>query len=267
MPAPSYVIASGRGLAAVWLVEVLARDALPRWQALASRLIEHFSALGIDPGASRDVARVLRLAGTMNTTPVPARLVRCVYPEVGAPAVYGFDELCKLLLPYARPKRRRRPSAARLVRLGGRESKLWADRLADLDRLLELRWFGALPPRERDYWMLLGACALSWMIPPGVARREARMLAIRAIGGDWGEREVDARLGEVLGRAESAGRGEVVTWQGVEVDPRYRYRTSTIIELLQITAGEQRGMKTLIGPAEAARRYQGYRHHSCRNAR
>ena len=200
VPAPSYVIASGRGLAAVWLVEVLARGALPRWQALASRLIERFGALGIDAGASRDVARVLRVAGTMNTNPVPARLVRCVYPEVGEPAVYRFDELCALLLPYARPKRRkagqaqpqpvrakrhRRPSAARLVRLGGRESRLWADRLADLDRLLELRWFGALPPGERDYWMLIAGAALSWMIPPGVARREARMLAIRAIGGDW----------------------------------------------------------------------------------
>ena len=184
VPAPSYVIASGRGLAAVWLVEVLARGALPRWQALASRLIERFSALGIDAGASRDVARVLRVAGTMNTTPVPARLVRCVYPEVGEPDVYRFDELCALLLPYARPKRRktgeeqpqpvrakrhRRPSAARLVRLGGRESRLWADRLADLDRLLELRWFGALPPGDRDYWMLLAGAALSWMIPASLA--------------------------------------------------------------------------------------------------
>ena len=96
VPAPSYVIASGRGLAAVWLVEVLARGALPRWQALASRLIERFSALGIDAGASRDVARVLRVAGTMNTTPVPARLVRCVYPEVG-PCVRA--ERCTVIRP------------------------------------------------------------------------------------------------------------------------------------------------------------------------
>ena len=44
-------------------------------------------------------------------------------------------------------------------------------------------------------------------------------------------------------------------WQGVEVDPRYRYRTGTIIDVLQISADEQRGMKTLIGPAESARRY------------
>ena len=58
----------------------------------------------------------------------------------------------------------------------------------------------------------------------------------------------------MLRRAEAAGRGEVVVWKGIEVDPRYRYRSATIIDVLQITADEQRAMKTLIGPAERARR-------------
>ena len=269
VPAPSYVIASGRGLAAVWLLDVLPREALPRWQALELALVDRFDGLGVDR-AARDVTRVLRLAGTMHTK--AARLVRCLYPEVGAPRRYRFDELCGLLLPYSRPevsrskgehkggqsaqRVRTRPAAARLVRLGGADAKLWADRLADLDRLLELRWFGELPPGQRDFWMLLGACALSWMIPPGAVRREVRMLAIRAIGGDWGQREVDARMGTVLRRAEAAGRGEVVVWQGVEIDPRYRYRTQTILDVLQISADEQRAMRTLIGPEESARRYR-----------
>ena len=267
LPAPSYVIASGRGLAAVWLVEVLPREALPRWQALEMALVDRLDGLGVDR-AARDVTRVLRLAGTLHTK--AARLVRCLYPEVGAPKRYGFDELCGLLLPYSRPELskskgehksgqpaqrvRTRPRAARLVRLAGADAKLWADRLADLDRLLELRWFGELPPGQRDFWMLLGACALSWMIPPGAARRETRMLAIRAIGGDWGQHEIDARMGTVLRRAEAAGRGEVVVWQGIEVDPRYRYRTGTILDVLQISADEQREMRTLIGLQERARR-------------
>ena len=277
VPAPSYVLASGRGLAAVWLVDVLAREALPRWQALEVALVERFDGLGVDR-AARDVTRVLRLAGTIHTG--SERLVRCLYPEVGTPRRHGFDELCRLLLPYARPERSRaaskrkgrpaepvrtRPSAVRLVRLGGRESRLWADRLADLDVLLEQRWFGGLPPGQRDPWMLIAGAALSWMIPPSAARREARMLAIRAIGGDWGERQVDARLGTVLQRAEAAGRGEVVSWQGMDVDPRYRYRNATIIDLLQITLDEQRKMRTLIGPEERGRRYQ--EHQADRNAR
>ena len=277
LPAPSYVIASGRGLAAVWLVEVLPRQALPRWQALELALFDRLDGLGVDRSA-RDVTRVLRLAGTMHTK--AARLVRCLYPDVGTPKRYRFDELCQALLPYSRPevsrsKRehkgrqparrvRTRPSAARLVRLAGAEAKLWADRLADLDRLLELRWFGELPPGHRDFWMLVSACALSWMIPSSAVRREIRMLGIRAIGGDWGQREVDARMGTVLRRAEAAGRGEVIVWKGIEVDPRYRYRTATIIDLLDIALDEQREMRTLIGPHERARRYQ--EHQADRNA-
>ncbi len=32
-----------------------------------------------------------------------------------------------------------------------------------------------------------------------------------------------------------AARAERVTWEGVELDPHYRFRTETIIELLGIT--------------------------------
>ena len=171
IPFPSYVLGTGRGLVAVWLVEVLPREVLPRWQAA---LVEH-----------------LRLAGTLNTAPVPARLVRCLYPEAGSPRVYGFEALCEGVLPLARPERAREGSAprgrssarvVRLVRLSGADAKLWADRLADLDRLLELRWFGSLPPGHRDIWMFLSACALSWMVPAWAVRREVRTLAVRAIG-------------------------------------------------------------------------------------
>ena len=263
IPAPSYVLGTGRGLAAVWLVEVLPREVLPRWQALQAVLCEALRPLGADPRA-RDAARVLRLAGTLNTAPVPARLVRCLYPQVGSPHVHGFEALCEALLPLSRPERvreaapRRRssPRVARLVRSSGADAKLWADRLADLDRLLELRWFGALPPGHRDVWAFLGAAALSWMIPPAAVSREVRTLAVRAIGGAWGEREVESRLCTVLRRAEAAGRGEAVTWQGVQVDPRYRFRTSTILEWLDVSPDEQREFRTLIGPEERARRYR-----------
>ena len=57
----------------------------------------------------------------------------------------------------------------------------------------------------------------------------------------------------------------MVSWQGMDVDPRYRYRNATIIDLLQITLDEQRKMRTLIGPEERGRRYQ--EHQADRNAR
>ena len=264
IPFPSYVLGTGRGLVAVWLVEVLPREVLPRWQALQAALVEHLRPLGADPHA-RDVARVLRLAGTLNTAPVPARLVRCLYPEAGSPRVYGFEALCEGVLPLARPERAREGSAprgrssprvVRLVRSSGADAKLWADRLADLDRLLELRWFGVLPPGHRDVWVFLAAAALSWMVPPAAVRREVRTLAVRALGEAWGARDVESRMCAVLRRAEAVSRGDTVTWQGVQVDPRYRFRTSTILDWLDITLDEQREFRTLLGPEESARRYR-----------
>ena len=198
---------------------------------------------------------------------MPARLVRCLYAAVGSPAVHAFEELCEALLPFSRPRRPRAKAlsgarsashVARLVRSSGAEARLWANRLADLDRLLELRWFGSIPPRHRDVWVFLAAAALSWMIPPAVVQREARTLAVRAIGGAWGERDVESSLCTVLRRAEAAGRGETVTWQGVPVDPRYRFRTSTILEWLEVTADEQRAMCTLISREESVRRYRAH---------
>ena len=94
---PSYVLATGRGLAAVWLVELL-----PRWNAVQAELVDRFRRrLGADP-AARDAARALRLAGTFNTRCSPSRQVRCLYPEVSLPEVYSFDAVCDWILPATR---------------------------------------------------------------------------------------------------------------------------------------------------------------------
>ena len=264
VPAPSYVLGTGRGLAAVWLCEVLPARALPRWQALQAALVRALACLGAD-AAVRDCARVLRLAGTLNTRPVPPALVRCLYPELGAPATYAFDELCAAVLPWSRPdspaggygdrsRASRRAPVLRLVGSPRSAAQLWTDRLGDLQRLREWRWFGPLPPRERDIWLFVASCALAWIAPPGVVRREVRALAAIALGGAWSPALVDELMGSALRRAEAAGRGERVTWEGVEIDPRYRFGTATILDWLSITPEEERSMRTLFGPEERARR-------------
>ena len=50
----------------------------------------------------------------------------------------------------------------------------------------------------------------------------------------------------ICNRAHMAARGERVTWEGVELDSRYRFRAETIIKLLGITAEEQKSLRTLI---------------------
>jgi hypothetical protein len=51
-----------------------------------------------------------------------------------------------------------------------------------------------------------------------------------------------------------AACGQTVTWQGVDLDPRYRFRTDVIVQWLEITPAEQREMFNLIGADEKRRR-------------
>jgi hypothetical protein len=100
--------------------------------------------------------------------------------------------------------------------------------------------------------MFLAGNAMSCLAPPERLERELYALAREAAG--WHDTESGSRMHAIFKRAHMAARGEKVVWEGVEIDPRYRFKNETILELLGITAEEQRGMRTLISPAEKARR-------------
>lgn len=50
------------------------------------------------------------------------------------------------------------------------------------------------------------------------------------------------------------GQGERVEFAGAKMDPRYRFKNQTIIELLEITPEEERRLKTIISDDERRRR-------------
>ena len=100
---------------------------------------------------------------------------------------------------------------------------------------------GPLPAGHRDIWLFLSACALSWMVPIGSLRRELVDLGREATGGAWSERMIMTDMGTAIRRAEAAARGEGIEWppgSGETVDPRYRFKDSTIRDRLGITAEE-----------------------------
>ena len=127
---------------------------------------------------------------------------------------------------------------------------LWELRLAELQQLLEHRWFGILPEGQRDAWMLLAGVAIGYLVPAPMVRREITALADQVTGGRWHERETASRMSSVIARAELAARGERIDYRGHMVDPRYRFRTATIIEHLAITEAEMRacGFRHLVSP-------------------
>jgi hypothetical protein len=259
IPTPSLAISTGRGLAALWLHDPVPREALPRWNAVQKRLHEVLKPLGADAGA-KDAARVLRLAGTVNGK--SGKVVEALRPPG---EVWAFGDLADEVLPYTReemaelrdlriPRAVRRPTG-RLWTPGQGLTvvTLWEARLSDLQLLLRLRWDGELPPGRRDRWLFLAGCAMSWLaVTPEVMRRELYALAQEA--GGWSEGETVSRLSAVINRAMMAEGDEKIRYGSVEVDPRYRFTTQTIQDWLEVTADEERHMRTLISPAEKARR-------------
>jgi hypothetical protein len=259
MPAPTMAIASGRGLYVIWLHEAIPRAALTRWNAAQRELWRVLSPFGGDRGAL-DAARVLRLAGTKNSKN------GATVEQIAPPGeVWKFDDLAEEILPLGREELYdlRIQRAARDARMPSKsrqrppmaftQSTLWEGRLTDLQKLRQLRWFeGDLPPGARDHWMFLAGVAMSWIAIPQVLRRELWELSKEAAS--WNDAESGKRLSAIMKRAHMAAKGERVEWNGVEVDPRYRFRNSTIIELLEIEDWEMEEMSVIISSDEARRR-------------
>ena len=252
IPEP-WLLATGRGLLALWPHDAVPRQALPRWQAVQRHLVDSLRGFGADPLA-RDAARVTRLVGTVNSkSGEPVRLVH--EPRTSR---WAFDDLAHEVLPVARgelhslqAERARRRANGRAG--GGAPNRslnaatLWETRLSDLQRLRKKRFFASmLPPGQRDAWVFLAGVAMSWVCPPAVLRREMRALAHEA--GSWPGEETETRLQAVFERAHRAAAGESVEFQGRRVDPRYRFRSSTIVEWLAIEPEEMRaaGLRDLV---------------------
>jgi hypothetical protein len=244
LPAPSFAIASGRGVALTWLHSAAPRQALPRWRLCQQRIFEVLKRFGADPLAT-DAARVLRLVGTRNSK--SGSIVEAITP---AARPWLFDMLADEILPFTRAEidtlrvERVKRSAAREAGVhNGRPTlvafnaaTLWQGRLDELERLLRHRWFGSLPPGHRDAWLFTAGIGASYLTPPSRLRRELFHLARRVAC--WSDHETGHRLQCVIQRAEAAARGERFDWHGNQIDPRYRMKDETIIRVLDITEQE-----------------------------
>jgi len=254
IPGPSYVLSTGRGLLVLWLHGLVPRAALPRWMAVQQHLARTLAPFGADHRAL-DAARVFRLAGTQNSK--VRAIVRPTYMAAPAAQLWRWDweDLATEVLPRTRAEivslRARRAERAARGEGPAPASRLtaatyWETVLADLQRLRQARWFGPLPPGQRDCWMFLAGCAMSWLAPPFALRREMHALAQES--GGWTEREAQSRMSTLFRRAELAAAGGTVEWNGQKVDARYRFRSSTIVDWLQITPSEMRnaGLRVLV---------------------
>ncbi len=262
MPEPSYAVSTGRGAALVWLLTPTSRKALSRWMAVQRKLGQALHGFGADM-AALDAARVLRVIGSVNSK--SGQTVRAVYTSgpMDRLARYQFDEFANEVLPLSRDKlaevislrvaKAKQRAEGKVFRpvteLNG--GTYWEAVLTDLQSLRRLRWFGDLPPGQRDLWTFLAGNAMTWLTPFGASlQRELNQLALEA-GGWWDDAEVRTRLSSLFTRFQMARDGQTIEWEGKQVDPRLRYRKDTIIDQLAITPDEMRegGLRVLVDDA------------------
>jgi hypothetical protein len=261
IPDPSLAISSGRGLYIIWIHTPIPRRALPRWSACQRQLIEDLRGFGADP-AAKDAARVLRLPGTRHSkTGTIVQTIR------SSDEVYYFDDLAEKILPRTREEylaeiydiRAARAARSRRKHLGGAPrgygvETLWATRLDDLQKIRKLRWFREPLPDFRDRWLFLSGVAMSWISPPEKMQRELYALAKEA--GGWTPGKTKSQMHAVFRTTRDAVAGKKIIWNGNEIDPRYRFKSQTILEWLEITAEEERYLTTLISSDERRRRWR-----------
>ncbi|WP_306131682.1 hypothetical protein [Roseivivax marinus] len=251
LPEPTILLSTGRGLAAIWLINPLPPQALPRWQSAQNVLVDLFNSLGADPRC-RDAARVTRLPGSLNTK--CGREARILS---GALRRYDFDQLSDdIYVAAGRPtrqdlrKRKERPKKRKEgMRTGGLPpAARFAAVLRDLERL-RIAWGGLVPEGSRNTWLHLYATCLSHTSEPtDIARRVEDMAAVATPGLPRSEVAPIVKL--------AVRHASLPAARSPRLDGRYHYSGATLAELLGVTAeaANTLGLEQIMPKAERARR-------------
>jgi len=246
IPEPNLIIHSGRGLALVWLLQPVPSQALPLWQTVENYFVRQLDKFGGDAKAS-DAARVLRLAGTVNT-----KNGEQVQVQVRHDFRYTLRDLERDYLPALLPKRNK--STQQVHHRLYKTYSLHYTRLMDLLKLCELRNWNMTDYREITLFMYRywGCCFLK---DPQEAL-EATLETNECFTQPLGRREVinATRSAEKAFYAKSNPEANRIAQEKGYPGAGYNISNAKIIEWLDITEEEQKKLDTIIGRREKYRR-------------
>ena len=252
IPEPSLAISSGRGLQLVWLHTAEASKSVAMWNSLQGRIYEVLKPYGAD-AAARHAATVLRLIGS--THGKTGRRVECFS---GSGIVWPFADLAEEIPIVQEPRHTSKTSSIypKFAKTGKRTgafawngASLWAYRFSELQTIREHRWPEGIPAGWRDRFLFLAAVAFAWIGHPTDIEKEVTELARQCVG-KWKGQDTKRALSAPLARAIKAAQGERILWRGIEVDPRYQMKSSTLVDWLDLGEDEMRsyGLRTIVSP-------------------
>ncbi|MBY5820001.1 hypothetical protein HFN60_30895 [Rhizobium leguminosarum] len=265
-PLPSFIVSSGRGLLCIWLHEMLGAKVLSKWAAVQKQLGKPLTRYNPDKSAA-DAARIFRLVGSINSKADDSRnRVQLVWGDPANLHRYKFNDLADAWLPHTKAQlismadeRAKRNAGKRKKRKrpDGLAMGLWSTRMEDIQNLIKHRSpDGRIEKGMQDKFLFIYTCALSHTTKPEAIIPVIRAKATEWSGGTWTESSIDGAMGTAYRKAVAALAGETVEWNGEPVDIRYRFRSSTIIDWLDISENEMcdAGLRDLCSPHIKAER-------------
>ncbi len=261
LPAPNYVVMSGRGVHLYWLLDAVPPGALPVWQAVQKKIISLLHEYGADRACS-DCTRVLRLVGSIN-----GKNGELVEGYIVTPGRWTLRDLSNEVLGFRerRPKNRKRVTALETkraetnVRRASGEFQLWHSRYRDLCLIADHHAFmspaGGGLEDFRDRMLFLMSNALSWFVPADRVLDEIRRVA-QTYMPTYTLAEAEKVTRPIVRRALGAENGQFMEFRGKKYDPRYHFKSETIRDWLGdlLTDELEPQLKVLCSPERLAER-------------
>ncbi|MCC0785113.1 DNA-binding response regulator [Clostridioides sp. ES-S-0108-01] len=242
IPNPTMLVDSGRGLYYVLKLEPVPSKALPLWYAIQRYIYNQLKEFGADAKAL-DPTRVLRATGTVNSkTQTEVKIID--YDGY----TYTLKEIQENYLPELKEKKQKSKGRPKKVISLFNEYSLYHARLNDLIKICELRSYDMEGCREVTLFLYryFTCCFMEDEVQALECTLELNKQFIKPL-----------RKNEVVKHTKSAE----TAYNG----KKYKFKNSTLIDLLGITEEEQKHLKSIIGTNEKYRRKNIKRNENRRN--
>lgn len=233
IPRPNFLIDSGRGIYYVILINE-SKKKLSEWQTIEKFLYSKMESLGAD-AKCLDATRVLRIIDSVNSKNNGKVKVLDQYEYD-----YSINEILKKYIPeipkYKKSKKKKKGRPRKFVSLYNLYH-LYASRIADIEKLCELRNYNMTGYRETTLFLYRYFCNIYHDNEEDALYNalELNKMFTEPLNED-----------ELIKDTESASR--------YYKDIKYKYSNAKLISILDITEEEQKKLSTIISTKEKYRR-------------
>jgi hypothetical protein len=237
IPRPNLIIDSGRGFYLIWLINTVPSKALPLWKAIEEYLYSILKPFGADRQAL-DPTRVLRVPGSINSK---SNSIVKIIEEYDY--IYDLREIQSEYLPELEERKAKKKGRPKKIVYVHRERSLYYARIQDITKLCELREYDLRGHRE--FILFLYRYYLCYFL-------EDTQKALHDV------LELNSEFISPLSEREVIRATRSAEKVYLTKDKNYKYKSQTLIDLLEITEYEEIHMTTIISNREYKRRDREY---------